>query len=154
MTTQKELFEQLKNRSAAASSGEREAFPPFVRFEVQGDVIQGVVLDTYVTKAYDPSTKSAAKDKNGNEVPQLNVTLELNHDGGIVKGEDGRNRQAKAGEKVRQAFANDLLWKLGGALGELGIDELPVGAVVASKWEGQFNGGRAREHAVIVKVGE
>lgn len=136
LTTQKELFNQLKNRGGASKSD--EPLPPFIKFNAMGDVIQGVVVDTYVTKAWDPVNKAAQKDKNGDEIPQLNVTLQM--EAGVF----------------RQSFQGDLLWKLGAALSDLGLDELPKGAIVASKWESMFekNGvkTRAREHAVIVKV--
>lgn len=156
MTTQKELLAQLKNR-AAVSGDNKEPLPPFVRFRLEGDSIQGVVKDVFITTAWSPRTKSVMLDKQGNEVPQMNVTLELAHDAWIK--EAGKFVEVKAGTLVRQGFSMDLLWKLSDALDELGLDELPVGAIIASKWEGMFvnKAGEvtsARDHKVIVKVAE
>lgn len=160
MTTQKELFASLKGRSTSTSAeGEREPLPPFIKYVMQGDTIQGVVVDTYVTTAWNPKEKAPQKDKNGDEVPQLNITLKLTHNGGKVKDENGGERPALAGETVRQSFSNDLLWKLNDSLQELGLDEVPVGLIIASRWEGMFVNSkgettRAREHKVITKVAE
>lgn len=137
MTTQAELFKRLQQ---SAGSGEKKELPPFVKFEGQNIPIQGIVKEVYVGKEWDPQLKGPAKDKNGNEKPQINLTLEL---------EDGR--------VVRQGFAGNLLFKLGQALQEAGLDEVPVGALVGSAWTGMWeppNGGRkAREHTVKIKVG-
>jgi len=158
MTTQAELFKKLKDRAASSQpDGDKPKLPEFIKFRKEGDVIQGTVIETFVTKVWDPANKTAAKDKNGDEIPQLNVTLEVKT-GGKIK-EDGIERATNEGEIVRMSFANDLLWKLGSALEELGLDELPVGAAVAAKWTGAYvtPAGvvtRAREHDVRVKVAE
>lgn len=137
MTTQAELFAKLKG---SAGTGERKELPPFIKFEGQNMPIQGVVQDVFVTKEWDPNTRSARLDKNGKEKDQINLTLKL---------EDGR--------VVRQGFAGNLLFKLMEAVFEAGLEEVPVGALVGSAWTGMWqnpNGGRsAREHTVKIKVG-
>lgn len=132
MATQMELLKALRAKAPAA----QEDRPAWIKFSAQNEPIQGIVKEVYATTVYDPNTKSAALDKQGNEKPQLTVTLEL---------EDGTLR--------RQAFQGDLLWKLSDALEELGLEELPVGALVGSAWIGMWNNTRAREHTVKVKVG-
>ena len=153
MTTQAELFKKLKERGAQAQGDDKPALPKFVKFVKDGDFIQLKVTETYVTKAHDPSKNAPAKDKNGNEVPQLNLTGEIMA-GGKIKGDDGIERATVEGELVRMSFSNDLLWKLGDALEELGLEEVPVGAVVAAKWDGMFGNTRARNHVVKVVAPE
>lgn len=153
MTTQKELFAKLKARGPQQASDDRPPLAPFIKFRNEGEPIQGEVIDTFVTTAWDPKTKAKALDKNGNEVPQLTVTLKLHTDKGEVR-EDGKRRDPVQGETVRQGFTNDLLWKLQAALEEQGLEELPNGAVIASVWEGKFGNTNARDHKVIVKVAE
>lgn len=153
MTTQADLFKKLKERGAQSQGDDKPALPKFVKFKGDGDFIQILVKEAFATVAYDPSTKSAAKGKDGNEIPQLNLTGEIMA-GGKVKGDDGIERATIEGEVLRMSFANDLLWKLGAALEELGLDEVPVGAVVAAKWDGMFGNTRARNHIVKVVVPE
>lgn len=137
MTTQAELFKRLRQGS---SSGEKKDLPPFIKFEGQNKPIQGIVKEVYVGSEWDPNLNAPAKDRNGNEKPQVILTLEL---------EDGR--------LVRQGFAGNLLYKLNEALQVEGLDEVPVGALVGSAWTGMWTnprGGRsAREHTVKIKVG-
>lgn len=133
MTTQAELLKSLRNRKASASSD--DAKPEAIGFKNQGDKIQGIVKEVQAGTVWDRITKAPKKDKNGNEIPQLVLTLEL---------EDGTLR--------RQFFANDLLWKLSDALEELGLEEVPIGAIVGSAWIGMWNNTLAREHVVKIKV--
>lgn len=135
MTTQAELLKNLRAKrenQQAAASVER---PEWIKFKEKNSPIQGFVKEVYATTVWDPGTKSAAVDKNGDPKPQLTVTLEL---------EDGTLR--------RQAFQGDLLWKLTDALDELGLEELPVGAFIGSAWIGMWNDTRAREHMVKIKA--
>lgn len=135
MTTQAELFKRLQQ-----NSGEKKELPPFIKFEGENKPIQGIVQEVYVGTEYDPQTRSARKDKNGNDRPQITLTLKL---------EDGR--------VVRQGFSGNLLFKLSQALQEAGLEEVPIGTLVGSAWTGMWtppNGGRAaREHTVKIKVG-
>lgn len=133
MTTQAELLKSLRNRGAAASSD--APLPEVIKFNKQGDKIQGIVKEVYVGTMKDHRTKAPITDAQGNPKPQLVLTLEM---------EDGTLR--------RQFFANDLLWKLSDALEELELEEVPIGALVGSSWVGMWKDTLAREHVVKVKV--
>lgn len=132
MATQMELLKALRAKAPTAGGEER---PAWIKFSEQNVPIQGIVKEVFATTVYDPHTKAPAVDKNGDTKPQLTVTLEL---------EDGTLR--------RQGFQGDLLWKLSDALEELGLEELPIGALIGSAWIGMWNNTRAREHTVKIKV--
>lgn len=135
MVTQAELFKSLKQKGTASST----PLPDFIGFKQEGQLIRGIVTDVYVTTVWDKVAGGPKKDKNGNDVPQLNITLKM---------EDG--------ELKRQSFANDLLWKLTAALEALGLEEVPIGYELASKWTGMHppkttGGYSARDHQVGIR---
>lgn len=144
LTTQKELFERLKQQGSKGSSSD-EPLPKFIKFTGQGAPIQGVVQSVWVGSEYDPENKRAAVDKNGNEIPQITLTIKLTQD----------YADAKAGDVRRQGFSRDMLRKLSAALEENNLDEVPTGWEIASAWVGMWEnprGGRsAREHAVQLR---
>jgi hypothetical protein len=141
VTTQAELFASLKKKVASNS----EPLPEFIAFGGKnglpmGSVIKGVVREIYVTSVWDGKRKARKLDKYGNEIPQLNLTIELSD-----------------GTKRRQGFFQDLLWKLTAALETLGLEEVPLGIEIASSWVSNKeldSGYEAREHVVQLRQPE
>lgn len=138
MTTQAELLKSLRQKKETVG----EPLPEFIAFggakgQPMGTVIQGVVTEVFVTSVWDGKKKARKLDAQGNEIPQLTITLQM-----------------ADGTKRRQGFAQDLLWKLSAALEEHGLEEVPIGWEIASQWAGMVelkSGYEAKDHIVQVR---
>ncbi len=134
MATQEEFFAKLGQARKSDTP-----LPDFVKFPEKNVPHQGVVTDVFATTEYDPANRTSKKDKDGNEKPQLNVT---------IKKEDG--------SLWRIGFKGNMLYELRIQMAELDLSSIPVGALIGvawtSDWEPPNGGYKAKEYTVKLKV--
>lgn len=135
MATQEEFFKSL----GQARRSSDDPLPDFVKFPEMNTAHQGVVTDVYVTTEYDPSIRGPKKDKDGNDKPQLNVT---------IKKSDGT--------LWRIGFKGNMLFELRAVMGELDLSSVPIGALIGvawtSNWEPPNGGYKAKQYTVKLKL--
>lgn len=108
-----------------------------------GHVVQGTITDIFATVVKDIDTGDPKRDKNGNEQPQINITLETtfrNWEAAIKPGKDeeGNELPASADEGQRRIYAKHrMLQAIAKAVKESGNSGAPkVGGKLAVRVKG------------------
>jgi hypothetical protein len=118
---------------------------PGFKFDRHGDVVRGTVTDIFKTKVtvMNSPTNEPKKDKNGNEIPQLNVTLQtdLRNWAGVIKIPENPETHvpldpSEDDGKRRVFLKYDASRAVGKAIAESGAanDDFKVGAELALKY--------------------